>query len=83
MRTTSAEDRAREAAVLHRVIALHPTPLTLADLVRELDAAGDFAEQDAVERAVRDLVGCGLLRRSEALVLPSHAALRFAELTGD
>ena len=83
MCTTSEQDRTREAAVLHRVLALHPTPLTLADLVRELGAAGDFAERDAVERAVRDLVGCGLLHRSEALVLPSHAALRFDQLTGE
>ncbi|HWA55380.1 MAG TPA: hypothetical protein VG816_14515 [Solirubrobacterales bacterium] len=80
IRTTSEEDRACEAAVLHLVLALHPTPLTLADLVRELGCGDDFGQRDAVERAVRDLAGCGLLLRSEALVLPSHAALRFEEL---
>lgn len=83
IRTTSEEDRACEAAVLHRVLALHPTPLTLADLARELGGEGGFAERDAVERAVRDLVACGLLHRSEPLVLPSHAALRFEELSRD
>lgn len=82
IRTTAEEDRACEAAVLHYVLAFHPTPLTLADLVRELGGNDDFGRRDAVERAVRDLAGCGLLHRSEALVLPSHAALRFDELTG-
>lgn len=83
IRTTSEEDRACEAAVLRRVLALHPTQLTLADLVRELDGGDDFGQRDAVERAVRELVGCGLLLRSELLVLPSHTALRFDELTGE
>jgi hypothetical protein len=83
IRTTSEEDRACEATVLHLVLALHPTPLSLADLVRELGGGDDFGRRDAVERAVRDLAGCGLLHRSEALVLPSHAALRFEELSAD
>jgi hypothetical protein len=82
-RTTSEEDRRCEAAVLHYVLALHPTPLTLADIVRELGGNDDFGQRDAVERAVRDLTGCGLLHRSEALVLPSHAALRFEELSAE
>ncbi len=82
IRTTSEEDRACEAAVLHYVLALHPTPLTLADVVRELGGE-DFGRRDAIERAVRDLVGSDLLHRSEALVLPSRAALRFEELSGD
>jgi hypothetical protein len=82
MRTTDEEDRACEAAVLHHVLAVHPAPLTLEDILRELGAE-DFGKRDAIERAVRDLVGCGLLHRSEALVLPTHAALRFEELGGD
>lgn len=83
IRTTSEEDRGCEAAVLHHVLVLHPTPLALADIVRELGGNDDFGQRDAVERAVRDLTGCGLLHRSGALVLPSHAALRFEELSGD
>ena len=83
IRTTGEEDRACEAAVLHYVLALHPTPLTLTDIVRELGSDDDFGQRDAIERAVRDLTGCGLLHRSEALVLPSHAALRFEELSAD
>jgi len=83
IRRTGEEDRACEAAVLHYVLALHPTPLTLADLVRELGGTEDFSQRDAVERAVRDLAGCGLLHRSGTLILPTRAALRFEELDAD
>lgn len=82
IRTTSEEDLACEAAVLQLVLALHPTPLCFADLVRELGGES-FGQRDGIERAVRDLVGSGLLHRSEALVLPSRAALRFEELCGE
>lgn len=79
--TTLAEDRLIEAAVLQQVLAIHPSPLTLVELVGEIaGGSGDFGQRDAVERAVRELVGCGLLHRSESLVLPSRAALRFDEL---
>jgi hypothetical protein len=83
IRTTAEEDRACEAAVLRHVLSLHPTPLTFADVIRELGGEDDFGQRDAIERAVRDLIGSGLLHRSEPLVLPSRAALRFDELTGD
>lgn len=84
IRTTGEEDRAFEAAVLQQVLALHPTPVTLAELVDEMAGESeDFGQRDAVERAVRDLAGCGLLHRSEALVLPSRAAIRFDELLGE
>jgi type IV secretory pathway protease TraF len=84
IRTTREEDRAFEAAVLQQVLAIHPNPLTLVELVDEIAGKGcDFAQRDAVERAVHALAGCGLLHRSEALVLPSRAALRFDELLGE
>jgi len=84
IRTTREEDKVYEAAVLQQVLALHPTPATLAELVDEIAGENDdFGQRDAVERAVRDLAGCGLLHRSEALVLPSRAALRFDELLGE
>jgi type IV secretory pathway protease TraF len=83
IRTTREEDRVFEAAVLQQVIAIHPSPVTLAELVDEIAGKGcDFVQRDAIERAVHDLAGCGLLHRSEALVLPSRAALRFDELLG-
>lgn len=85
-KTTLAEDESVESAVLRQLLELHPTRLTLAELVRELSggrSAGDgggFAERDAVERAVRDLSAVGLLHRSEHFVEPTRAALRFSDL---
>lgn len=81
IRCTREEDSAFEAVVLRRLLVLHPTQVTLAELTRELGAdPGDFAERDAVERAVDELARTGLLHRSNDLVLPSRAALRFEEL---
>jgi hypothetical protein len=81
IRCTEAEDSAFEAAVLRRLLSLHPTQVTLAELTRELSAdSDDFAERDAVERAVDELARAGLLHRNNDLVFPSRAALRFEEL---
>jgi len=80
--TTWAEDENVEAAVMQQLLDLHPTRLTLAELVRELagEHAG-FAERDAVERAVRHLSSTGLLHEGgEDLLAPTRAALRFSEL---
>jgi hypothetical protein len=81
-RTTWAEDEGVESAVLHQMLDLHPTQLTLAELRRELMGGdrGSFAERDAVERAVRDLAAVGLLHQGEDFVAPTRAALRFSEL---
>lgn len=77
------QDITDQHAVLMHVLVLHPIHLPVPDLVRELTAAsGDFAEGDAVERAVRDLTGIGLLHCPGGLVMPSHAAIRFTEITG-
>lgn len=80
-RTTWAEDETMESAVLRQLLDLHPTRLTLEELMREVDVSGgSFAERDAVERAVRQLAGAGLLHRGEEFVAPTRAALRFSEL---
>lgn len=79
--TPAAEDAATESAVLQQVLDLHPAQVTVAELVREV--AGErlgFAERDAVERAIRDLAGVGLLHHHDAFVVPTRAALRFNEL---
>ncbi len=76
IRSTAAEDAALESAALQQVLALHPATITLEELARELGEE----DADAIERAVRDLVAAGLLRRSGSLVLPTRAALRFDEL---
>jgi hypothetical protein len=79
--TPAAEDAATEAAVLNQVLDFHPVQVTVAELVREV--AGEpleFGKRDAVERAVRDLSGAGLLHRRDGFVIPTRAALRFSEL---
>lgn len=77
IRSTAGEDATLESALLQLLLALHPTALTFEEIVREL---GEEEDLDAVERAVRDLDAAGLLRRSDNLVLPTRAALRFDEL---
>jgi len=42
----------------------------------------DRGERDDFERALRDLVAAGLLRRCGESVLPSRAVLRYEELVG-
>jgi hypothetical protein len=79
--TTWAEDEGVESAVLRQLLDLHPTRLTLEELLRELGGSGaGFAERDAVERGVRELVAVGLLHRGDEFVTPTRAALRFNEL---
>jgi hypothetical protein len=79
--TTWAEDEGVEAAVLRQLLDLHPTQLTLAELRLEMGGgSGDFAERDAVERAVRELTAAGLLHEGGEFVVPTRAALRCSEL---
>jgi hypothetical protein len=79
--TTREGDVATEAAVLQLVLDLHPTLLTVAELVREVAGEqADFAKRDGVERAVRDLSGAGLLHRKDEFAIPTRAAVRFSEL---
>lgn len=81
IRTTAEEDAAVEAAVLRQLLALHPTQITVGELLAEIAGdPGDFGERDAVERAVRDLAAAGLVHRHGDFAVPSRAALRFDEL---
>jgi DNA-binding transcriptional ArsR family regulator len=80
IRSTAARDAATESAVLQLVLALHPSPLTFGELVRELGADLDDEARDAVTRAVRDLEGAGLVHRHAETVVPTRAALRFDQL---
>jgi hypothetical protein len=81
IRTTANEDARTEAAVLRWLLALHPAQIAFGELLRAVcDEPDDFAQRDAIERAVRDLAAAGLLHRNGELVVPSQAALRFDEL---
>lgn len=56
--------------------------LTIPELSRTLNAEpGGFEDSDAVERAVRELVGAGLLHCRNGFVLPTRAALYFERLS--
>ena len=83
IRSAADQDLRTESAVLQYILAFHPVQTSLAELLREFDqGSGDATQRDAVERAVHDLVGAGLLQRNGELVLPTRAALRFDELLG-
>lgn len=76
-----AQDIRDQAVVLTFVLALNPDHLTIPDLARSLNAQPkDFKRPDAVERAVRDLTGVGLVQIEAGLVQPTVAALRFIEI---
>ena len=82
-RGPDGDDAEVEAAVLRQLLLLHPAQLTLGELIADIAAdPEEFAERDAVERAVRDLARAGLVHRSGEFAIPSRAALRFDELLG-
>ncbi len=82
--STAAQDLHDQGVVLIQILTIYPTHLRLLELVREIGAgSADFSERDRIERAVRDLIGVGLLFRSDGLVLPTRAALRFNEILGE
>jgi hypothetical protein len=84
IRTPADEDAATETAVLQQLLFLHPVQLSFDELLRELTGdESDFAERDAVERAVHDLAAVGLLHRNGKLLVPTRAALRCDELLCD
>lgn len=70
----SPEDEGIQRAILSLVLAAYPKSLTIPQLARKID------QGDAVERAVRDLVGVGLLKCGGISIRPSAAALRFERL---
>ena len=79
-----AQDTKAERTVLAFLINEHPNQLTVAEVSWALNSGPvEFEAEDAVERAVRELVGAGLLRCSDGFVLPTRAALYFARLEED
>lgn len=80
-----AEDAKVESAVLAFLLSEHPDhQLTIPEVSRALNARpGDFGSEDAIERAIRELVGAGLLHCRGGFVLPTRAAIYFARLERD
>jgi hypothetical protein len=82
--TTTHDDARDQRSVLFRVLALYPALLTSGELVREISAGAEgFGEADDIERAIRDLVGAGLLNRFAGTIAPTRAALVFNALDRD
>jgi hypothetical protein len=78
-----AEDAKVERVALAFLLEEHPSQLTIPELSLALNADPGFDSDDAVERAVRELVGAGLIYCCGGFVLPSRAALYFARLETD
>jgi hypothetical protein len=77
----AAQDAQAEQAVLAFLLAEHPSRLTIPEVSRAMNAApNSFSAQDAVERAIRELDGAGLLHCRSGFAVPSRAALYFARL---
>jgi hypothetical protein len=68
------DDAEVQRVVLSLVLAAYPEFLTIPALAREIDQGDD------VERAVRDLVGAGLLVCQGISIRPSGPALYFERL---
>jgi hypothetical protein len=79
--TNADQDDRDQAQALREVLFIYPETITLDELTRELTVAStEFEEHDRVQRAVRELVACGLFHRNGDLVLPTRAAVRFSAL---
>jgi hypothetical protein len=79
------EDSKVESAVLSFLLDEHPDhQLTIPEVSRAMNAGEtDFGSEDAVERAIRELVGAGLLHCQGRFILPTRAALYFDALGSD
>jgi hypothetical protein len=81
--TTAHEDEIMQRSVLTQVLVLHPAQLTILELALRVESDLRDCEQDAVERAVRDLTRDGLVFCDCRRISPSRAAVRFDELLGE
>lgn len=83
--TNDGEDTRLEALLLRRLLDLHPTRVTVDELVRDLTGTDDdFAARDGIERAIAELTRSGLLHSvgDDGFVDPTRAAIRLGELFG-
>ncbi len=82
MSTPAQEDEIMQRSVLTQVLVLHPAQLTILELSLRVESDLRDRDQDAVERAVRELSRDGLLSCDCRRLAPSRAAVRFDELLG-
>jgi hypothetical protein len=77
------KDKKCGRAILAYLLYKHPERLTIPELSRVLNRGGGFNDDDSVERAVRELVGVGLLECEGGEIVPTEAALHFDALESD
>lgn len=78
------QDRQTEGVILALLLEEHPTRLTTDELALILNAFPDhWHPDDAAQRAIRELVGAGLVHRDGRFLAPSRAALYFDALEMD
>ena len=80
--TPAQEDEIMQRSVLTQILVLHPAQLTILELSLRVESDLRDCEQDAVERAVRELSRDGLVFCDCRRISPSRAAVRFDELLG-
>jgi hypothetical protein len=79
--TPSEVGRQVERVVLTHLLDAHPDRFTIPEVSRAMNAGKtDFGSEDAVERAIRQLVGAGLLHCCSGFILPTRAALYYSRL---
>jgi hypothetical protein len=78
--SAAAQDKRTEHGILAFLLGEHPAQLTFAEVERVFNASRQKRPDDAIERAVRELVGAGLFHRHGDFVIPTQAALYFAWL---
>lgn len=82
--TTSLKRAKQNAPSSHSWVDEHPSQLTIPEVARVFYAPpADFRKNDVVERAIRELVGAGLLHCEGAFLVPTRAALYFVGLEGE
>jgi hypothetical protein len=75
------EDASAQARVLSLILSEHSRSLSRDEIKRELIGEhAEFAAEDELARAIRDLALAGLLHEVEHMVFPSRAALTFHDL---
>jgi hypothetical protein len=80
----TADEAKAERVVLAFLLKEHPSRLKIPELCRALYAdPNHFKRSDAVERAVRELDGAGLIHCDRGYAVPSRAALYFSRLEMD
>jgi hypothetical protein len=80
--TTAHEDEIIQRSVLTEVLVLHPAQLTILELALRVETDRRSCEQDAIERAVRELARDGLILCDCRRLSPSRAAVRLTSCLG-